>query len=116
MKKLGLAIAAILSFTVLAPATAEAGGCRSRVTYDSCGYRLTWEYRFVGRDCHGRPVFEWVVVSRCAPTPPCHGGGYSSGGYHGGGRYSGGYSDRFPRITYPGSSCGRGHSGFRHGR
>ena len=112
MKKLGLAIAALLSFTVLTPTTAEAGGCRTRVTYDSCGYRLSWEYRFMGRDCHGHPVFEWVVVSRCAPTPPCHDGGYSRGGH-----YSGGYSDRYPRISYPGSGgCRPGYSSHRHGR
>ena len=112
MKKLGIAIAALLSFTVLAPVSAEAGGCRTRVTYESCGTRLNWEYRFVGRDCHGCPVFQWVVVSRCAPTPPHH-GGYS----HGGGHYSGGYSDRYPRISYPGSgSCGHGRSSYRYGR
>jgi hypothetical protein len=106
MKKLGLALAAMLGFTVLTPATAEAGGCRTRVTYDSCGNTLHWEYRFVGRDCHGCPVFRWVVVSRCAPQPPCHDHGYSNG-YSGGGYYS-----NSPRYVYPGGGCGRGHSGI----
>jgi len=75
MKKLSLALAAVLGLTILAPATAEAGGCRTRVTYD-CGYTVNWEYRFVGHDCHGCPVYRWVVVSRCAPryNPPCDSG------------------------------------------
>jgi hypothetical protein len=115
MKKLGLALAAILGLTVLTPATAEAGGCRTRVTYESCGTRLNWEYRFMGHDCHGRPVFQWVVVSRCAP-PRHHGSYYDGGHYHSGyhGGYSGGYSSHYPRYTYPGSSCspGRGRSGI----
>jgi hypothetical protein len=107
MKKLGLAIAAIMGFAILTPVTAEAGGCRTRVTYDNCGYRLTWQYRHTGYNCHGHPVFQWVVVSRCAPRPcaPTYHGGYS-GGYSGGSCHTGGFYSQYPRISY-------GHHGYR---
>ena len=110
MKKLSLALAAVLGLTVLTPVTAEAGGCRTRVTYDDCGYTLNWEYRFVGRDCHGCPVYQWVVVSRCAPPRHDYGGGYSTGGYYGGSRYSGGYNGGGYDGQYSGGrSCDSGY-------
>ena len=99
MKKISLALAALLGFAVLTPATAEAHGCRTRVTYDNCGACLNWEYVFAGRDCYGCPVYRWVVVSRTFPRVDysCGRGGYGrgceihiSGGYRGHGRYSDG--------------------------
>jgi hypothetical protein len=91
MKKIALAFAAVLGLTLLAPTSAEAGGCRTRVTYDECGTCLQWEYQCVGHNCYGEPVFRWVIVSR---TPRCS---YSygpvgfdiviSGGHRHGGHY-----------------------------
>jgi hypothetical protein len=99
MKKISLALAAVLGLSILAPATAEAGGCRTRVTYDDCGYTCYWEYRFVGHDCHGCPIYKWVCTSRCAPryTPPCDDGyrGDCDNGYRP--RCDGGYR---PRCDY----------------
>ena len=89
MKKLTLALAAFLGLIVLTPTTAQAGH-NTRVSVDHCGYTVYSEYRYVGRDCHGCPVYRWVVVRR---EPPCrndydgHGGGYGGGGH-----YRGGYS------------------------
>ena len=83
MKKLTLALTAFLGLIVLTPTTAQAG-CRTSVTVDRCGYTVYSEYRFVGRDCHGCPVYRWVVVRR---VPPCNDGGhddYSYGGHRGG--------------------------------
>jgi hypothetical protein len=97
MKKLLLALAALLGFTVLAPTTAEAGGCRTRVTYDSCGYAVHSEYRFVGRDCHGCPIYRWVVVSRCAPR---HHYGHGHGGHYHGGYGHGGHSRRGGHVYF----------------
>jgi hypothetical protein len=92
MKKLSLALAAFLGLTILSPVTAEAGGCRTRVTYDSCGDMLNWEYRCVAHDCHGCPIYRWVVVSRCAPRHYHGGHGHYGGSYagHGHGYYGGG--------------------------
>jgi hypothetical protein len=101
MKKLSLALATILGLGILSPATAEAGGCRSRVHVDRCGYTVYTEYRYVGRDCHGCPRYEWVVVRR---VPPCdHGydrGGYRHSGYEG--HYHGGRGGYYPSRP----SCG----------
>lgn len=85
MKKLTLALAAFLGLIVLTPTTAQAGH-NTRVSVDHCGYTVYSEYRYVGRDCHGCPVYRWVVVRR---VPPCDQG---HGGYGGGGHYRGGYS------------------------
>jgi hypothetical protein len=93
MKKIIALLATVLGLGLLTPTTAEAGGrCRSYV--DHCGYTVYSEYRCVGRDYHGCPIYRWVVVRR---TPPCHGhGGYGYGGgyghYRGGSRYHGGFS------------------------
>ncbi len=96
MKKITLAITAFLSLTILAP-NAKAGH-NTRVSVDRCGYTVYSEYQFVGRDHHGCPVYQWVVVRR---IPPCrheeeygYRGGYGRGGYSGGGSYGGGYSGR----------------------
>ena len=94
MKKITLALTAFLGLTILTP-TAQAGH-NTRVSVDRCGYTVYSEYQFVGRDHHGCPVYQWVVVRR---VPPCrqeveyghgsrYGGSYSSGGHYGGG-YSG---------------------------
>jgi uncharacterized membrane protein YgcG len=88
MKKLTALLATVLGLGLLTPTTAEAG-CRSRSYVDNCGYTVYSEYRCVGRDCHGCPIYRWVVVRR---VPPCHGHGGYSGGYHGGGYYRGGHS------------------------
>ncbi|HWB06852.1 MAG TPA: hypothetical protein VG796_27760 [Verrucomicrobiales bacterium] len=97
MKKFSLALAALLGFAVLTPSTAEAGGCRTRVTYDSCGTCLHWEYRCVGRAYDGCPVYRWVVVSRSYPRAS-YGYGYGYGsGIHlhiGGGHSHRGHSHR----------------------
>ncbi len=98
MKKFTLALAAFLGLTILAPTTAEAGH-NTRVSVDHCGYTVYSEYRFAGRDCHGCPIYRWVVVRR---TPPCDRGygSYGGGHYHGGngghsyGGNRGGYSSR----------------------
>ena len=79
MKLLRSALVALVGLAVLAPAAAEAG-CRTRITRDHCGNILHWEYVFVGRDCHGCPRYDWVVVRReCPPPPSCHPGGHSAG-------------------------------------
>lgn len=103
MKKLELVFAALMSFAFLIPTTAEAGGCRTQVTYEPCGTRITWEYRYAGRDWRGCPAYHWVAVSRCAPQRPR----YYDSGYH-----AGGYSGRGPRYTHPGGRCGIGHTGI----
>jgi len=87
MKKLTALLATVLGLGLLTPTTAEAGHRSSRCYVDNCGYTVYSEYRCVGRDCHGCPIYRWVVVRR---VPPCHGHGGYSGGYHGGGHYSGG--------------------------
>ena len=102
MNKISLLLASLtLGLTTLTPATAEAGGCRTRVTYDSCGRTLHWEYRFVGYDCHRCPIYRWVVVRTCAPAPRYdYDHGHGHGGYHG----SYGGHDRYPSR---GGSCRR---------
>lgn len=100
MKKFSLALAAIFGLIVLTPTTAEAGH-NTRVSVDHCGYTVYSEYRFVGRDCHGCPVYRWVVVRR---TPPCDRG---YGGSYGGGHDRGGYSGH----SYGGHRGGRSHRG-----
>ena len=118
MKKLSLLIAAVLGLGVLAPVSAEAG-TRSRVTVESCGTRVFWELCFSGRDCHGAPIFKWVVIRR---VPPCresvghrdHGrfDGYRESSYRDRDSYRSRYSDRGH-----GDSCrpSRGYSS-RYGR
>lgn len=101
MKKFVLALAVVLGFTVISPSTAEAGGCRTRITYDDCGYTLHWEYRFVGHDCHGCPLYRWVVVSRCAPRRDYDYGG----GHYGGGHYQAGHGGHSGRGYYGGRRC-----------
>jgi hypothetical protein len=100
MNKLSVALAAVLGFALLAPVSAEAGGCRTRITYVG-GACLNWEYQCVGRAYDGCPIYRWVVVSRSYPR--CDYGYYGgrcdihiSGGYRGG--YRGGY----------------GHGGYHH--
>ena len=104
MKKITMLVATVLGLGILAPATAQAGGCRTRCYVDRCGYTIYSEYRCVGYDCHHCPVFDWVVVRRVAPCPPpscgptfsfsfgggrgCY-SGHSHGGYSGGGHYHG---------------------------
>lgn len=100
MNKFSLALAALLGFAVLTPATAEAGGCRTRITYDNCGSCLHWEYRCVGRAYDGCAIYRWVVVSRSYPRVNF------SYGY--GGSYRGGYSH------YHGGHRHRGSHGHRH--
>lgn len=106
MKKLSLVLAALMGLTILTPSTAEAGGCRTRITFSDCGDRLSWEYRFAGHDCHGCPVFRWVVVSRVS----CDRGYGGDSGYGGGrgsyGGYGGGYG-----VGYRGGYSGGGYSG-----
>lgn len=80
MKLFSLLFAAIVGTAVLSPATADARpycGERTRVTYDRCGTPVYWSYVMVGRDCHGCPVYRWVVQSRGHR----HHGGYARGGY-----------------------------------
>ena len=116
MKTLALAIASILSLTVLSPSTAKAdcGRTSTRVTYDDCGYMLVWEYRYVGRACDGCPIFRWVVVNRVAPPrceherPHC-GTGYYDGGYRGSCGYSGYSGGRYYSGGYSGYSGGHRH-------
>jgi hypothetical protein len=87
MKKILALLATVLGLGLLTPTTAEAGS-RCRTYVDRYGYTVHSEYRCVGRDYHGCPIYRWVVVRR---VPPCHGhGGY--GHYHGGSRYYGGFS------------------------
>jgi hypothetical protein len=104
MKKFVLALSAILGTMLLTPTNAEAGGCRTRVTYDDYGACLHWEYRCVGRAYDGCPVYRWVVVSRSYPRSD-YGYGYGSG-------------FRGPRIDiHLGGGRGHGHShGHRHHR
>jgi hypothetical protein len=81
MKLFSLLFAALVGTAVLTPATASAQSCRSgstRVTYDRCGNATFWVYTFVGRDCHGCPIFRWVVQSRCSSG---HGRGYDRHDY-----------------------------------
>jgi hypothetical protein len=80
MKLFSLLFAAIVGTAVLAPATADARpycGERTRVTYERCGTPVYWVYTFAGRDCHGRPIYRWVVQSRGHRGH----GGYDRGGY-----------------------------------
>ena len=100
MKKLTMLLASVLGLGLLTPTTAEAGH-RTRCYTDDCGYTVYSEYRCVGYDCHGCPVYRWVIVRREAP---CHSRGGYGGGYRDGGGYSGGY-----RGSYSGNShCGGG--------
>ena len=103
MNKFTLALAAVLGLGILAPTAAEAGGCRSRVSTDRCGYTVYYEYQFVGRNCHGRPIYEWVVVRRVPPCDRGHGCG--------GGSYQGGRGGHYPSRPH----CGTGHR-FARGR
>ena len=119
MNKISLLLATItLGLTTLTPGTADArdfscGTPRTRITHDSCGRTLHWEFRFSGFDCHRKPIFRWVLVRTCAaPRPVCgtgHGGYVPGrGGYTPGrGSYSPGRDDRAP-------SRGDSHSGHRH--
>ncbi len=100
MKKITLALTAFLGLTILTP-TAEAG-CRTSVSVDHCGYTVYSEYRFVGRDCHGCPVYRWVVVRR---VPPCR----NEVNYGHGGHYGGGYSGR--SYAGHGGGCDYGSRG-----
>ena len=82
---------------LLIPASAEAG-CPTRVTRDHCGNTLYWEYAYAGRDWHGCPRYDWVVVRRVCPPPapvcrpvPSWRGSY--GGH--GGHYGGSYAPRY---------------------
>jgi hypothetical protein len=110
MKLFSLLFAALVGTAVLAPVTASADsrcGERTRVTYDRCGNPIFWVYTFAGRDCHGCPIFRWVIQSRG------HGdyghGGYDRGGC--GGYDRGGY-DR-DRGGYDRGGCDHGgHSGI----
>lgn len=98
IKKITMLLASVLGLGILTPTVAEAG-CRTRCYVDHCGYTIYSEYRCVGRDCHGCPIFDWVVVSRVAPCRPSYSFSYGgscgsySGGYGGGhgGGYGGGY-------------------------
>lgn len=97
MKLFSLLFAAIVSASVLTPATADARphcgtGERTRVTYERCGTPVYWVYTYVGRDCHGRPIYRWVVQSRG------YRGGYDRGHGHGG--YDHGYSRGRTGISF----------------
>ena len=105
MKKLLFTLTSILGLGLLTPAAANAG-CRTRVSTDRCGYTIYSEYQFVGRDCHGCPVYQWVVVRR---VPPCrheyegrYSGGYRHSGYNG--HYDGGRGGYYPSRPH----CGTG--------
>lgn len=105
MKLRTLLFTVLLGLGVLAPVTsakAEHYSNRTRVTYDHCGRPVYWEYRYVGRDCHGYPKYRWVQVSRCAPS-------YGGGGYHHHGSYR---SHHAPRYS---DSCRTGGVTLRFG-
>lgn len=110
MKLFSLLFAALVGTAVLTPVTASAdpycGSTRTRVTYDRCGNATFWVYTFAGRDCHGRPIFRWVVQSRGGR------GGYDRGGYGRGG-YDRGYDRGYGRG---GSSCDHDRGYSRWGR
>jgi hypothetical protein len=97
MKSFRSILLAAAAGCLLVPAAAEAG-CPTRVTRDHCGNTLYWEYAYAGRDWHGCPRYEWVVVRRvcpppapvCRPAPTWHGGGYGGHAGHYGGNYHGG--------------------------
>jgi len=114
MKLFSLLFAALVGTAVLTPATASAQSCgqRTRVTYDRCGNPIFWVYTFAGRDCHGRPVFRWVVQSRGegygGHNHGGHGGGYTGG--HGGGYGQGGYGGGYGQGGYGGGRCDSGHN------
>jgi hypothetical protein len=109
MKLFSLLFAALVGTAVLTPVTASAnpyGGERTRVSYDRCGNPVFWVYTFVGRDCHGCPIYRWVVQS-CGPgrgeynRPDYgHGNDYGRGGYGHGGYGQGGSCDRGGRISF----------------
>lgn len=100
MKLFSLLFVAIVGTAVLTPATADArphcgSGERTRVTYDRCGNPTFWVYTYAGRDCHGRPLYRWVVQSRG------HRGGYDRGhGHHSHGGYDHGYSRGRTGISF----------------
>ena len=107
MKKFSLALAALIGLTILAPTTAQAGH-NTRVSVDHHGYTVYSEYRFVGRDCHGCPVYRWVVVRREAPCDNGYGDSY------GGDRYDGGYGGHSYGGHRGGYSGGRGSAFSLH--
>ena len=113
MKTLRFVLLAALGFAVLAPATAEAGGCRTRVTRDNCGNVLYWEYAYVGRSWDGCPRFDWVVVRRECPPPPCR-PSFSHGGYNRGPSYAAGPQFDGGGGYYRGNSGGGGY-GYSNG-
>ena len=89
MKKISMLLATVLGLGIVAPSTAQAGGCRTRCYVDRCGYTIYSEYRCVGYDCHRRPVFDWVVVRRIAPCAPTFSFSFGGGCYTGGRYFSG---------------------------
>jgi hypothetical protein len=118
MKLVRSALVALVGLAVLMPAAAEAG-CRTRITRDRCGNILHWEYVFVGRDCHGCPRYDWVVVRRECPPPPCHPGGFNPG-WNRGASWSGHPSwqgvPSWSGGSWRGGSWSGGSLGFRYGR
>lgn len=102
MKKFIALFALVTGFTVLAPASAEAGDRHGSYrqqgsTCGSCGGEVYRQRVVVGYDRHGHPTFAWrTAFHRCAPRS--HGGGHGSsshGSGHGGGdsNHGGGHSD-----------------------